>query len=124
MDTQVWHLTDIGTYGLANRVHAEFLGLRREDIEHKRLIEFVPDEVAKVCQEGNRQVFDTKATIRTEEWAPNAEGEQLLLAITKTPKLNKEGNVEYVVCVGTDITERARAEKALKAYLLFQRKVR
>ncbi|MBD3308146.1 PAS domain S-box protein, partial [candidate division KSB3 bacterium] len=117
MDTQVWYLTDIETYGIANRAHAEFLGLRREAIEHKHLSDFLPAEVAQVCKEGNCQVFETKATIHTEEWVPNAQGEQRLVAITKTPRLDHAGNVEYVVCVGTDITERKQAEEQITTAL-------
>ncbi len=114
MDAQVWYLSDIETYGIANRAHAEFLGLRREDIENKRLREFLPEEVAQVCKESNRQVFQTQEAIHTEEWVPNAEGEERLIAITKTPKLKPNGNIAYVVCVGTDITERKRTEKELQ----------
>jgi PAS domain S-box-containing protein len=114
MDAQVWYLTDIETYGIANRAHAEFLGLRREDIEYKKLREFLPEEVAQICKESNRQVFQTREAVHTEEWVPNAEGEERLIAIIKTPKLKPDGNVAYVVCVGTDITERKRTEKALQ----------
>jgi PAS domain S-box-containing protein len=114
MDAQVWYLTNVETYGIANRAHAEFLGLRREDIEHKRLEEFLPEETAQVCKESNLQVFQTRGTIHTEEWVMNAEGEERLLAIIKTPKLDQDGNVAYVVCVGTDVTERKRAEKELQ----------
>ncbi|MFO7784896.1 MAG: PAS domain S-box protein [Desulfatiglandales bacterium] len=45
---------------------------------------------------------------------PNARGENRLLAITKTPKLDKYGNVEYIVCVGRDITETRQADIKLR----------
>ncbi len=57
------------------------------------------------------EVFRTKKAVHTEEWIPNADGEKRLIAIAKTPKLDVNGNVEYVVCAGTDITEKKRLEE-------------
>lgn len=117
MDAQVWYLTDVETYGLVNRAHAEFLGLKREAIEYKKLDEFLSKEVAAIYKASNLAVLTAKKTIRTEEWIPNASGEPRLIAITKTPKLNQDGQVEYMVCVGIDMTERKRAEEHLQATL-------
>jgi|GEM_PF-1416324 len=114
IDTQVWYLTDIETYGQLNRAHADFLGLDVEEIAYKRLEEFLPREVAEVCKASNVEVFRTRRPVRTEEWIPDADGEERLIAITKTPKLDADGDVEYVVCAGTDVTSRIRAEEALR----------
>jgi len=114
IDTQVWYLTDIETYGRVNRSHAAFLGLDAKGIAYKRLAEFVSKEVAEVCKASNMAVFHTKKPVHTEEWIPDADGEERLIAITKTPKLDADGNVEYVVCAGTDITERVRLQQRLR----------
>ena len=114
IDTQVWHLTDPKTYGLANQSRADFLGKRREEIEGKQLDDFYSQDVAAVCEVGNGEVFQSGRTIHTEEWIPNASGEPRLISITKTPKLDEHGAVEYVVCSGTDITECKRLEDALR----------
>ncbi|MHB8202941.1 MAG: PAS domain-containing protein, partial [Desulfomonilaceae bacterium] len=113
IDTQIWYLTDPGTYGLVNQSRADFLGKRREEIEGKRLDDFYSHDVAAVCEVGNAEVFQTRRTVYTEEWIPNAAGEPRLISITKTPKLDEHGAVEYVVCAGTDITERKQIEDAL-----------
>jgi PAS domain S-box-containing protein len=113
MEAQAWYLFDIETYGMANNAHAAFIGMKREDIEYKRLNDIFPDSVAEVCKEGNRRVFESKQTIKTQEWIPNANGENRLIAITKTPRVNEQGEVEYVVCVGTDITELKQKEEKL-----------
>jgi len=113
IDIQVWYLTDIDTYGRLNRAHADFLGLDVKKIANKRLEEFVSPEVAEVCRTSNIEVFQTGRPVVTEEWIPNAAGEKRLIAITKTPKLGAGGDVEYVVCAGTDITERRRDREAL-----------
>jgi PAS domain S-box-containing protein len=114
IDTQVWYLTDIETYGQLNQAHADYLGVDVRAIAHKRLAEFVSQEVAEVCKASNIEVFQKKRPVHTEEWIPNADGEERLVAITKTPKLDANGKVEYVVCAGTDITERVQAEEALR----------
>lgn len=107
---QLWYLTDIDTYGAVNQAHADFLGLPKEAIENKRLEELFPQEVVQVCKAGNMEVFETKRPVHTEEWAYDAQGRYRLLDITKTPKLNENNEVEYVVCAASDMTERARAE--------------
>ena len=112
--TQIWYLTDVETYGAVNQAHADFFGLRREEMEYRNLWDFLTQEKARICHDGNIQVFETGEQIYTEEWLQNAEGKQRLIAITKTPKLDATGNVEYVVCSGSDITEKKQAKEALK----------
>ena len=70
--------------------------------------------MAAVCEVGNAEVFQTRRAVYNEEWIPNAAGEPRLISITKNPKLDEHGAVEYVVCSGTDITERKRLEEALR----------
>ncbi len=114
IDTQIWYLTDPKTHGLVNQSRSDFLGKQREEIEGKQLDDFYSHDVADVCELGNREVFQSGRTIHTEEWIPNAAGEPRLISITKTPKLDEHGKVEYVVCSGTDITECKRLEEALR----------
>ena len=114
IDTQVWYLTDIETYGRLNQAHADFLGVDLRAIAHKRLEEFVSKEVAEVCKASNIEVFQKKRPVHTEEWIPNADGEERLIAITKTPKLDANGKVEYVVCAGTDITVKRLSEERFR----------
>ena len=112
--TQIWYLTDVETYGAVNQAHADFCGLSREEMEYRKLWDFLPEDKARVCRDSNIQVFQSEEQIRTEEWLHNASGEQRLVGIIKTPKLDASGNVEYVVCSGSDITERKQAEEQLK----------
>jgi diguanylate cyclase (GGDEF)-like protein/PAS domain S-box-containing protein len=112
--TQLWYLTDIETYGLVNQAHADFLGLPKESLENRRLDEFLSFEEARVCREGNKEVFRTGSRIRTEEWLYDARNARRLIAVTKTPKLDAAGEVEYVVCTGDDITELKEAWDAMR----------
>lgn len=117
--TQIWYLTDIDRCGAVNQARADFCGLPKEMMEHKNMWEFLSDEEAHNCCESNIQVFQTGQRIHTEEWLRNAEGEQRLVEIIKTPKLSLNGEVEYVVCAGADITERKRMEERLREMGLY-----
>jgi len=111
---QLWYLKDVQTYGAVNRAHADFLGLPKEALENKPLEAFFSPEVVQVCKSGNVEVFETRRPVQTEERACDALGRSRLLDITKTPKLNRDNEVEYVVCTASDITERALAENRLR----------
>ncbi|MES0362420.1 MAG: PAS domain S-box protein [Desulfobacteria bacterium] len=112
IDTQVWYLTDLENHGAVNKALAEFLGVQKSDVANKNIHNIFSEEEAEVCIAGNREVFESKTKVRTEEWVKNGEGELCLLSITKTPKLDEDRNIEYVVCAAEDITERKRAEEA------------
>jgi PAS domain S-box-containing protein len=114
IDTQIWYLADLENNGAVNRAHAEFLGVQKSDIEYKNIYDILDKEEAEVCIAGNREVFESKRQVRMEEWVKNGRGEPRLLSISKTPKLDKDRNVEYVVCAAEDITERKQAEEALR----------
>lgn len=111
---QLWYLTDAQTYGRVNRAHADFLGLRVQDVAHKRMDELLPAELAEVLRRGNVEVLETRRAIHTEEWLPNARGEQRLIQVSKVPKLDEKGDVAFVVCTGTDITELRASEKRFR----------
>ncbi len=112
--TQLWYLCNVETYGAVNQAHADFLGYLKEEIEFQCLDHFLPQEEGEICKKGNVKVYTSKEQIQSEEWVTSAHGEQRLLAITKTPKLDDDGNVEYVVCSGMDITEQRQYESELK----------
>ncbi len=114
IETQVWYLKDPTTYGKANQAHANFLGLEKSDIENKDLNNFLAHKEAQICNQGNKRVFTKKKKIQTEEWVQNYNGDKRLLSITKNPKLDNQGEVEYVVCSAEDITEKRKKEKVIK----------
>ncbi len=113
IQTQVWYLTDQQTYGVVNEAHASFMGVKKEDIEFKNMYVVYPEEVADVLCKETSYFITGQRDIR-EEWVPNANQEQRLLSIARTPKLDKEGNVEYVVCAAEDITEQYMALTEIK----------
>ncbi|GAB6112448.1 PAS domain S-box protein [Desulfomicrobium salsuginis] len=114
IQTQVWYLKDEQTYGAVNEAHAAFNGRSIEEMAFRNLGDIYPEDVTQVCRQGNSEVFVTGRPIRTDEWVPHFSGERRLLSILKSPKLGPDGEVEYVVCSGEDITERRRFEEALQ----------
>lgn len=114
IQTQIWYLTDVKTYGAVNKAHAEFLSKKKKDIEHNTLYDILSKEEAEVFIAHNKQVFDQKIKVQTEERVTNGNGEKRLLSIVKTPKLDEKGNVEYIVCSGEDITDYRKAEESLR----------
>jgi diguanylate cyclase (GGDEF)-like protein/PAS domain S-box-containing protein len=114
IETQVWSLMSVDTYGAVNHAHAEFCGLSPEAMEYKTFFDLFPRDIAEVSVENNQAVFAGKDQIRTEEWVYNGRGERRLLSMIRTPKLSAEGKVEYVICSGDDITERKQMEEQLR----------
>ncbi|MDY6970562.1 MAG: response regulator, partial [Spirochaetota bacterium] len=116
IDTHIWYLSDFETYGMVNKAHADFFGLNISDIEYKRIGELLPKKTIESNINRNQRVFNNKKEIRTEEILYNCDGEKRLFEITRTPKLDENEIVEFVVCTGIDITERRKAEEELKKY--------
>jgi len=113
IQTQVWYLTDDHTYGGVNKAHASFFGVRKEDLANKSLFDVMPADVAEISRLSNVEVFQSGKTVHTEEWVDNGKGDLHLLSLQKTPKLRRDGSVEYIVVSAEDITERKYAEEAL-----------
>ena len=113
MDAQVWYLIDSETYGAVNQAHADFFGVKPEDIEYHPIKEYLRDDVLEFCLNGNREVFSKGTHVKVERWITDKTGEAHLLEISKTPKISETGVVEFVVCVAVDITERKRKEERL-----------
>lgn len=114
IDTQVWYLKNPDTYGALNQAHAAFWGRNVKALAHQPLRDFMPPGVAAVCLEQNQIVFARRQPLQTEEWLPNSQGEPRLLRITRTPQLDEQGEVAFVVCAATDITVEWQTTQQLK----------
>jgi PAS domain S-box-containing protein len=111
--TQVWYLIGDHTYGAVNEAHAAFNGMRPEEMAFRSMYDIFPKDVADLCREGNIEVFTGGKQVYSEEWVPHVSGERRLISILKSPKLRRDGTVEYVVCSAEDITARRHAENQL-----------
>jgi PAS domain S-box-containing protein len=111
---QIWFLADERTYGRVNRLHAEFCGRTPAAMEGRPVEQFFAADVVAACRAANRAVFERGATERHEEWRPDATGQPRLLAITRSPKVGRDGRVESVICVAVDVTEGRQAAELLQ----------
>ena len=114
IEAQVWYLTDVETYGVVNKAMADFWGMKKEDLEGKKLWDTLDREEAKASIACNKEVFRGKKQILTEQWLKNGKGEPRALAVVRTPKLDDNGNIEYLMCTARDVTERDKMEKEKK----------
>ncbi|WP_369127969.1 SpoIIE family protein phosphatase [Halanaerobacter jeridensis] len=114
--TQVWYIKDPCTYVAANEARADFLGVDKEDIAYAEIDNLLSSEIAGSCKQDNQEVFKQKEIVKTQGWVRNAAGERRYHSITKIPKLNEHGAVEYVICSAEDITEQKKAEAKLNQY--------
>lgn len=105
VNIQLWTLQDIETYGFVNKSHANFVGKRKENMENKRLEDVLMRKEAMGCTSSNVRAWEEKKQIITKEWLTNSKGEARLLKIIKTPILDKTGNIKYILCRASDITE-------------------
>ncbi len=130
MQLQIWQITDERTYGYLNKAHAAFIGVERSDAAGKSIYQFFSKEAADHCIESNKTVFEKKTELVIDEWFLNAQNEKRLLHVTKTPKLDQNGNVLFVTCAAEDITEQhyliemnLKKERILNAIANFSREL-
>lgn len=102
---QLWYLNDLTTYVSANKVHADFIGIESSQLISRDIRDIFSEEEANICIEGNREVFKQKKPVVVKEWLKNSHGENRLLRISKTPKLNPKDEIDYVICLAEDISQ-------------------
>ncbi len=113
IDTHVCYLKDMETFGTVNNSMAMFLGQDKNALQNKSIREVYLEEEAEVFIEKNRQVYEEKRQIVSEEWYTNSNNESRLLSMVRTPKIDSNNEIEYLVCSAEDITEVKRNEKRL-----------
>jgi len=113
VNAQIWQLVDPQTYGTVNEAHASFFGKSKSDFECRKITETLPVEMAKALSDGNSRIFSSAMPACTAKIIKNHQGKERCIAITKTPRLDENKNVKYVVCTGIDITEFKDLEEDL-----------
>ncbi len=104
IEAQVWYIIKPDLCGFVNKARAEFFGKKKTYFQARLLYDYLSKEEADFAIAENTKVFQTRQKIFTESHQKNKNGEVRLLSIVKMPKLDSEGNVEYIICLGQDIT--------------------
>ncbi|HOA40365.1 MAG TPA: ATP-binding protein [Halanaerobiales bacterium] len=109
-----WSLKDESTVGMANRTLAAFFGRKEEFYQLNSITSnlFTPQEIELIFADSD-ELFKTKKKTYTEKWIRDCNGQDKLLAITRTPQIMKNEEIASVYCTAIDITEKYRLKKAL-----------
>src|SRR5690554_3028495 len=110
----IWNLKDESTITMANKTLANFFGKDQKYYflkNNNRNIFSVQEN--ELIFKDNHKVFTEKQKVFTEKWIRDKTGRLRLLAITKVPKLNENGDIASVFCTAIDITEKASLRRAL-----------
>jgi len=103
-----------GRYVLINRRYEEIFHVTKEWIVGKTDYNIFPRSRAKAFRAFDRQVLAAGVPLQSEEVAPHDDGLHTYISI-KAPLYDEDGRACAVCGISTDITERTRAEEALRA---------
>jgi PAS domain S-box-containing protein len=111
------HVKDAaGRYVLSNRTHLSLLGAENQsEVIGKTLQDFFPDYLGALFQEDDQRIIDTgESLIGVERRGVDIAGNPVWIHTNRVPLHGETGEVEGVVVVAMDITERKRDEERLR----------
>ncbi|MBN2700205.1 MAG: PAS domain S-box protein, partial [Methylothermaceae bacterium] len=103
-----------GVYLLCNKTTEEFFNASEAEIVGRTDFDFVDRETAEAFRAQDQKVLAAGCSLRNEEWLHYADGRRVRVETVKTPFYGPEGRLLGLVGVARDITERRRAEAALR----------
>ncbi|KKN09583.1 hypothetical protein LCGC14_1045130, partial [marine sediment metagenome] len=97
-----------------NQFYAEAHNLQKEDMEGKSAFEFYPQELAQSYLDDDLKVIMSKQPKLNyiEQW--ESEQGSRWVSTSKIPYIDEEGNVQGIIAIIEDITEKKLAEEKLK----------
>ena len=101
-------------YQGCNKASEQFLGLSESEQIGKTDEDFFGSETYQYLRTVDQRVMETGRPVRSEEWVTYADGHKALMDTVKVPYRGPEGELLGLVGIARDITERVRAEEALK----------
>ncbi|KAA0546283.1 PAS domain S-box protein [Bacillus sp. BGMRC 2118] len=106
-------MDNIGTISYFSPSHERVLGYNLSKIETQRLVQFIhPDDIEKVTDKINK-LFEGINTHSMEFRLKHKDGKWLQFESRSMPVFGEEGNVDHIVLISRDITERLKSEELL-----------
>jgi PAS domain S-box-containing protein len=111
----VWEVDESGVYTYSSQKSFDFFGPSRGDVIGKTPFDFMPADEAERVGALLADIVTKKAPIvDLENWIVNARGERFCLLTNGVPMVDDAGELKGYRGVNKDITERRRAEEALR----------
>ncbi len=117
LPAQVFFLDAHGVYVLVNKRVADDFGVPAEEFVGKTDYDLMPGDLAKAYANYDRQLFDSGMPLHMEFEVPDLPGAPSVgrvLDIREVPLKDDSGTITGLVGIALDITERVRAERALR----------
>jgi two-component system sensor histidine kinase/response regulator len=102
-----------GRYLFVNKRYCELFQVKAEEVVGRSDAEIFPPEFAARFQENDRAVLEHGRALEFEEFAPHSDGTHTYISV-KFPVRDAQGRYVAVCGISTDITDRKRAELALR----------
>ena len=102
-----------GRYLFVNRRYCELFQVKAEEVVGRSDEEIFPPEFAARFQDNDRAVLEQGRALEFEEFAPHPDGTHTYISV-KFPVRDAQGRYVAVCGISTDITDRKRAELALR----------
>jgi PAS domain S-box-containing protein len=103
-----------GTFRYASPSHEMVLGFPAKVFEGNTIFEFIHSDDIPYIQKQFTQMVSSKTPSQVEFRQHHAQGHWVNVEAQGTPVLGQNGEVEHVVVVARDISERKKAEKLLR----------
>ncbi len=97
-----------------NKITAELSASSKNEMLEKKLVPLLAEEIQQQMNDMLQKVFLGQSIQNYELPFPNKRGEQVILLISISPRMNVDQNIYGAICVGQDITELFRYRQGLE----------